>query len=122
VTLTLRGHVPSKKNNWRPRAGGGIRTDKDTKEFIQALTDEAWIEWRKLHAPEEPPMLEHPSMMVCFYVRDRRSDRDNKLSTLLDVLQKAGVIRNDNVKWFNAELRLMPAIVASEEKVVVEFL
>lgn len=119
MTITLHGHCPAKKNNWKPRAGGGIRTDKDTANFIQDLIDQAWIEWRNLHAGTGP-MLEHPEMSVQFFVRFRGCDRDNKLSTILDVLQKAGVIRNDNIAHFNGELRLLPAVVATEEKTVIE--
>lgn len=117
----LLGHCPAKKNNWHPRPGGGIRLDTEAAEHIQALTDLAWIEWRKLWSPHAAPLLEHPAMRITFHVRDKRSDRDNKLATLLDILQKAKILRNDNVAHCNGVLTLLPAIVDREEKAVIEF-
>lgn len=117
MTLELIGHVPSKKNQWHPRPGGGVRLDKKAQVAISALVTQATYKWR-LQLGRKP--LEHPQFAVQFYVANQRGDRDNKLSCLLDVLQQAGVIRNDNIAHFNGTITLLPAIVAREEKVTIE--
>ncbi len=113
IRLTLQGPVPNKKNLWRPRKGGGMFLDEDVKSKITALTVQARRQWRR-------PPLEHPDMDVEFFVLDGRSDRDNKLGCLLDVLQDAGVIKNDNVTNFNGTLVIHPAIVGRQEGVIVD--
>ena len=116
VILDLTGHVPSKKNLWRPKPGGGVRLDSSARCAISALVTQAAYSWRSLGRTP----LEHPNLTVRFYVANKRGDRDNKLSCLLDVLQEAGVIRNDNIAHFNGTITLLPAIVAKEEKVTIE--
>lgn len=113
MILELIGHVPSKKNQWRPRRGG-IRLDKSAQGAISALVAQARIIWGSF-AP-----LEHPALAVQFFVRDQRGDRDNKLSCLLDVLQAAGVLVNDNIRRCNGVITLLPAVVRKEEGVTVE--
>ncbi len=114
--IALLGHMPAKKNNWTPRKGGGIFLDKASQAEINGLIIQATSIARNWGVHK----LEHPRLRITFYVRDRRGDRDNKLSTLLDVLQKAGIIANDNVRRFNGEVTLMPAVVDKNEKTVVE--
>lgn len=121
-SLVIHGHVPAKKNNWRPRRGGGIYLDKSLATAIDDLILSVSLEWIKLWHPLAAPKLEHPEMSVTFYVKNRGSDRDNKLSTILDILQKAGVITNDNIAHFNGIVRILPAIVSknkNEEKTVI---
>lgn len=114
ATLTLLGHVPSKKNQWKPRpGGGGVYLDREANAEIAALMTQARIQW----GPRRP--MANPDIDIEFHVRSLRSDRDNKLSCLLDVLQKAGVIQNDNAKWCNGVLVLKPVVVAKAEKTIV---
>lgn len=87
--------------------------DPQTTADIRALVLLTRVQWRG----REP--LEHPHMAVTFYVRDKRADRDNKLTCLLDVLQEAGVIVNDNIKRFNGRLVIEPAIVDPRERTVI---
>jgi hypothetical protein len=119
VTITLYGHVPSKKNGWGPRRGGGIILDLQMAREIEWLMAELTIK----RSVDKPEKLEHPQLRVTFYVRSRASDRDNKLSTILDILQKAGVLRNDNIAHCNGRLVLEPAVCVGrdgEEKTVIE--
>ena len=41
--------------------------------------------------------LDRAGVRVRFYVASRRGDLDNKLTTIMDVLCSAGVLRNDNI-------------------------
>jgi Holliday junction resolvase RusA-like endonuclease len=111
VTLVLRGKVPSKKNVWR-HGKGRTYIDRETKALIDALTAQAQSQWNR--AP-----VTHPDMRVQFFVRDKRRDRDNLLTTLLDCLREAGVIVNDNIAQFNGTLVLLPSVIDQNERVTV---
>lgn len=115
MRLVLLGHVPSKKNEWGPRKGGGIVLSRGASRDIESLISWANYGWRG------KPALEHPKMRVKFFVLNQRSDRDNKLSTILDVLQKAHVITNDNIAHFNGDVTILPAQVSDKESTVIEF-
>lgn len=118
IILELKGHVPSKKNNYRSLpGGGGVFVNKSVQVAIDALTTQATYTWR-LKLGRDP--LEHPKLTVQFFVANQRSDRDNKLSCLLDVLQKAGVLVNDSIRRCNGVLTLLPAIVDKDERTVIE--
>ena len=82
---------------------------------INALTWQAEQQWKKLNLPP----LEHPDMDVEFYFADARGDRDNRFTTVLDCLRKAGVIVNDNAKRFNGTLVILPAVVGGGREGVV---
>ena len=97
VTLTLHGHCPSKKSNYRTAEGGRLISTPETKAQMEALTLQAMFQWsRAVGLP-----VDHPEVTTTFYVRSGRSDEDGKSVTLMDILQKAGIIVNDNVAHFN---------------------
>jgi Holliday junction resolvase RusA-like endonuclease len=64
--------------------------------------------------------VEHPELSVQFFTRDRRQDKDNLLTTVLDCLRDAGVIFNDNIKSFNGTLTLLAAVIDENERVAIE--
>ena len=109
--IELFGHVPSKKNTWRPRAGG-IYQRKEVNKELDALILQARSLWKL------DPLL-HPEMEVTFYVSGGRSDRDNRLSAILDVLVKAGVLANDSIASFNGKMTVLPAVHSEEEKTII---
>jgi Holliday junction resolvase RusA-like endonuclease len=111
--LNLVGPVPSKKNLWRPRKGGGMFLDSSVKADIDALILQAKSQWKG-------PPAEHPEVWIKFFVLDQRSDRDNKLGCILDVLQEAGVIWRDNIARFNGLLVILPAVVGKQEGVIID--
>lgn len=113
IRLELRGPVPNKKNLWRQRKGGGLFLDAEIKAQIDSLILQATMKWRR-------PPVEHPDIDVEFFVLDARSDRDNKLGCLLDVLQKANVLVNDNVKHFNGTVTMLPAVIGGQEGVIID--
>lgn len=119
MILTIPGLVPSKKNLLRVTRNGSYH-DKAIATQIETLNDRAWIAWRQLHGGVGP-VLEHPTMAFTFHVNNQRSDRDNRLTTILDVLQKAMVLRNDNIAHCNGRIVIEPAVLTkAEESTVIE--
>jgi Holliday junction resolvase RusA-like endonuclease len=113
TTIVLHGHCPSKKNLWKRGNGGRTYIDSETKALIDSLTIQARAQWK--HEP-----VTHPDMRVQFYARDRRRDRDNMLTTILDCLREAGVIVNDNIAQANGTVVLLPAVIDQNERVTIE--
>lgn len=111
--LNLVGNVPNKKNLWRPTKTGRMYLDASVKADIDALILQAKSQWSRM------PM-EHPEVAIKFFVLDQRSDRDNKLGCILDVLQEAGVIYRDNIARFNGLMVILPAVVGKQEGVIID--
>lgn len=94
-TLVLMGPVPTKKNKLRPRGRGkGYMNDPVVTAMIDALDAQIPAAFRNL-------FLEHPEVRWTFCVPELNADRDGKHTTLLDILKKAGVIYDDNMKRYN---------------------
>lgn len=55
-----------------------------------------------------------------FFTRDKRRDRNNMLTTLLDCLCAAGVLVNDNMAHCNGLMVVYPAEIDENERVVVK--
>lgn len=90
MIITLQGRVPSKKNAYRYTSRGGYIPAQIASELL-SLQVQARAQWRQ-------PTLESAVIGAVFYVKDGASDLDNKLTAAIDVLVKAGVIRNDSIK------------------------
>ena len=104
IVIELRGHVPAKKNNWRPRKGGGIGiTDPAISEAIKRLEMQIPGTVRDLN-------LESPDIEFSFTYQKANWDRDNAVTTILDVLVKYGTLKNDNLKRCNGTITIHPAI------------
>jgi hypothetical protein len=114
VTLVLWGHCPSKKSNYRVSASGKLISDAETKSQIGILTTQALFQWGQ-RAP-----VEHPEVTTTFYIRSGRSDEDGKYVTLMDVLQHAGIIVNDNAAHFNGRKVHEPCVFIEESEERVE--
>lgn len=113
-TLILRGPCPSKKNLYRRGKTGMMFLDAQVKARLDSLTIQARSQWSG-----QPPVT-HPDMDVTFYFSSGRPDRDNRLTAVLDCLQEAGVIPNDNAAQFNGTLVLKPAVFVKAGKEAVE--
>lgn len=108
----LLGPCPSKKNLLRVGKGRLFRR-KDVAAAIDSLTLQARAQWCA-------PPVEHPTLCFRFYVPSLRSDRDNRLTTILDCLQAAGVLVNDNSKHANGVMTILPAVVDKNERTEIE--
>lgn len=115
VLLTLHGHCPSKKNGWR-MAGDRMVIPAEMKAQIEVLTMQALFQWG-LRGP-----VNHPDVTVRFFVCAARQDEDGMWTTVLDCLQKAGVLVNDNIKHFNGWKHHAPCEFVSEADERVEIL
>lgn len=115
VTMVLHGHCPSKKNGWRI-AGGKMIIPTEMKAQIEVLTQQAMFAWRY------PSPVEHPDVTVRFFVSAAREDEDGMWTTVLDCLQKAGVLMNDNIAHFNGRKVHEPCEFVAEADERVEIL
>jgi hypothetical protein len=102
------GHVPSKKNAYRRQNNGGMYRRKDVVQDIDSLSAQipAWTKNLR---------LEHAHISVRLTVGDGRADRDNKVTTLLDILVRAGVLRNDSIARCNGRIFVHEAVISPEE-------
>lgn len=99
IELTLQGRVPSKKNAWRRKEGQRAYLPPQIKADIEALEWEALSARNKLVPSDREEILGARRLRATaiFYVKKEVVDLDNAWTTLLDVLQKAGIITNDKL-------------------------
>lgn len=89
----ITGKVPSKKNSYIPLEGRMIKSTKVT-DFNTGASWEMIPQKKKQGIKE--PIDEEMRVDITFYC-DRRSDLDNMVTTIFDLLQEAGVIANDRL-------------------------
>ena len=119
VTLVLKGAVPSKKNMYRRATVRGKPTlvlDKKATALIGPLTLQARTEWNRRGG--QP--LVHPKMSIRFSCSTDALDRDGMVASLLDSLQDAGLLANDNIRHFNERLVIEPALLCAPGQEQVE--
>lgn len=116
VHMTLYGHCPSKKNCWERREAGRMILPDEVKQQIKALTMQATFAW-KLPGP-----VEHPELTIRFFVAAKRQDQDGMYTTILDCLQSAGVLVNDNIAHNNGRKVLEPCVAVEAKNERVEIL
>jgi Holliday junction resolvase RusA-like endonuclease len=88
--LEFAGHVPSKKNAkhaWR----GRVVMDPKIRAAVTALSWQAREQWQA-----KRPIEFCSTIRFHFRVANRRGDLDGKVTTILDVLVEAGVLKDDN--------------------------
>ncbi len=90
--------MPSKKNAWKRASGGHVYIDKKMSsvldDFLWQLRGAMGIHQKgKKHA--QFPIVLPLELTVSFKTR-RQKDLDNMVTTLMDLLQKSGVIKNDS--------------------------
>lgn len=111
--IELKGKVPSKKNQLRPRKTkyGKITyyKDTDTQSLIDALSFQIPANLRGMK-------LKHPLMSFKFDVptRGEAADRDGKYTTILDILVKTGVLADDNIRNCNGVHEIMESETKDE--------
>lgn len=92
LEFTIDGEVPSKKNSWKPRAGGGMYIPAGVQADIDALLWQLKPIRNKMSRAIAGPI----ALRLEIVTRTKKQDTDNRHTTMQDVLQMAGIIENDN--------------------------
>ena len=112
IIIEFRGYC-SKKNRKAPnRNGRGLHMEPETRLMIQRMEMQVPGHVRDLH-------LEDPEVEWHFTYTNARVDKDGIITTVLDILQKYGVIVNDNIRRFNGKQTIWPAERGEEDIVKV---
>lgn len=104
-TFTVRGYVPSKKNNYSRGKGGNIFIDGEMRNQLSSLEWQFRKQWGK-----RLPAI-HPKTVFRLVTGSDGRDRDNWEQTLLDCMVRAGVLADDNIRKFNGWSATAPAVV-----------
>ena len=97
VEFNLTGSIPSKKNSWR-MGNGRIFQSKQTE--INALL----LELKSQMSGSRLPLVENDCRLNLTIYGDNRNDLDNQVTTICDLLQKAGIVGNDRqIKQIEAQ-------------------
>lgn len=93
ISINLEGEMPSKKNNYRhSMRNGRVYIPEGTKILIDFFL------WQIIQSRSKTGLtkaIESPVAITIVFYGDNRRDLDNMVTTLLDILQKADVIKND---------------------------
>lgn len=104
MILHIRGHIPAKKNTWRPKPGG-VYQRKDVRAEMDGVILQIKSQWKCA------PLEETAFLKLAFTVPNGKSDLDNRATTVIDCLVKAGVVKNDSIariNSFSAEATINP--------------
>jgi len=115
--IVIGGHVCSKKNELKHNGRTGhayyppeVRANLDE---INAQVEYQWTQ-RTANGDFARQPLVHPALGFTFYVQTTRSDRDNKLATLMDALVAGGVLKDDSIAECNSPILIGKAYRATE--------
>jgi len=105
ATVTVRGYVPSKKNNYSRGKSGNVFIDDEMRQQLDSLEWQLRRQWgRRL------PAL-HPKLTFRLITGNDGRDRDNWAQTLQDCMVRAGVLADDNIRKHNQWTAIAPALV-----------
>ena len=93
IEITILGQPPSKSNCYGVRRIGnraGMYKKKPIKDYEKSFLEQVPLKYRGINIEYEMSVELH-----CYY-DSRRPDIDNSAKVILDCLQSAGVIKNDN--------------------------
>lgn len=94
IAFTLEGIMPSKKNKWQHNfRTGQVYLPTDLKKEIDYFIWQIATLKIKGELSREP--VTYDLDVTALFCGDNNNDLDNMLTTLLDILQKARVIKND---------------------------
>lgn len=102
IDITFLGFAAGKKNRKAPRRGGrGLYLEPKTKLALQRMELQvpSWARDRKLESPDVDWHMTYTNARVDF---------DGVMAGVLDILQKYGVIVNDNVAHFAGKQIIWP--------------
>lgn len=118
INLVITGKVPSKKNRYL-MGNGRFYKDQKTTDILNTY---AWeIKGQLLKLPQDTKdKIYSSSLGVHLLFRcDNRSDIDNMVSSVFDLLQQAGVIKNDRqiirITAVKQKCKIPETLIAIEE-------
>jgi hypothetical protein len=112
VAILFRGFC-GKKNRKAPNANGrGLHIEPHTREMIQRMELQvpSWARDRRLDNPEVEWFITYTNARV---------DVDGIITTVLDILQRYGVIVNDDIAHFGGKQTIWPPLRGEEDTVTV---
>lgn len=119
ISLELIGEMPSKKNAWKHSSRGGVYLPSGMQKEIDAFLYQI-IQSRNRTGLTKA--IESPVSVTAVFYGDLKRDLDNITTTLLDILQKANVIKNDKQvfrlsasKCYNAS----PSLTVQIEPIII---
>lgn len=116
LKLSLPGEVPSKKNAWTRGKHGNVYLPAPMQKTIDDLILVLKGERNRLGMSE--PLSGNLKIKLSFYTK-KTLDLDNVTTTLLDLLQKANIVKNDKdfcqitaerLLWLDPEYRREPGV------------
>ncbi len=111
IVLEFKGTC-SKKNSLWPGKNGKLHVDHKVKAMLDALALQVPSWARDLN-------LISPDVTVQQFYTNAKSDRDNAWTSLLDVLVKYKVFKDDCIFHFNGTIITLPAIKAEDDGMTV---
>lgn len=114
ITLIILGKIPAKKNTKKvikTRSGKWTATYGSAQQEIDRIELQIPGEVRDLN-------LVHPEIEFTFSAPLQNWDRDNAVTTLLDVLVKYSVLKNDSVLQCNGKIVIHPCVRGDWETVI----
>jgi len=111
--ITIKGNIPSKKNNYSPVSDGrGGAIFKKGDGLKTALSAIAW----QIPAEVKHLKLRHPDMVFKFDVPTKCAggDRDNKYTAILDILVMMGVLHDDCIRHCNGKHTILESEITDE--------
>ena len=115
--LHFLGRVAAKKNNKIP-----LRNKEGKMRFRYG--DQEGLDRLAVQVPgwARDMQLVHPDLEFQFTVQRRDFDRDNAVTTLLDLLVKMGCLKNDSVAQCNGKITILPAVISDHWATVVRLI
>ena len=104
ITLTIVGHIPSKKNEYK-YSKRGVYIEEETRSYIEVIERQLRKQWGM-----RLPAL-HPKIDFRMKVSNDERDTDNAWTTIQDCLVKVGILADDNIKKNNGKKVLHEAVV-----------
>lgn len=93
-TLTVRGHIPVKKNRYRVGKNGGLYKPADVVDYEDNVREQVIVQ-RVRNMDEVAEQAGGLCVEAVFTIGGNERDTDGMLTSLLDALQDAGVFTND---------------------------
>ncbi len=89
MEFVLKGKIPSKKNTWHKGKYGQIYQSQ------QDILDGLLFQLKQQKSIYYDLPIKKDCRLSCCIYGDNRNDLDNQLTSICDLLQKSGIIKND---------------------------